>query len=71
MSRKPLKTTGIAGVENAPDKEACLVRACEYKPSCTRTSYEHLLAIMRAAVAREASRPIDWDAEWGDQREED
>jgi hypothetical protein len=38
---------------------------------CRRDSYERLLAVMQAAVDREASQQIDWDAEWGDQREED
>ena len=36
----------------------------------TRT-YEDLLAIMRAAVVREISGGIDYDQEWGNQREDD
>lgn len=33
--------------------------------------YERLLAIMQAATRRSADKQIDWDAEWGDQSEED
>lgn len=38
---------------------------------CTGASYERLLAIMQSVVDKDAARGIDWDAEWGDQREED
>jgi hypothetical protein len=34
-------------------------------------NYERLLAVMQAATRRSSKKRIDWDAEWGDQSEED
>ncbi len=41
------------------------------RPSKRGPCYERLLAIMQAAVEREASQQINWYAEWGDQSEQD
>ena len=44
---------------------------CRRGRANTKLSYNVLLALMQAAVDREANQQVDWNAEWGDQLEQD